>query len=183
MMLSSWANRLRWQSPKSSPHTLTVLSAEPVARRVPSSDISMDMTGSLWPYKDRKNLRESSWKTFTVLSRIATARESSIDIKQGSSNRMLQQYVNWVPLVSQEINRPYWPPPFSRSFRRWHVSPTETIAPWTKDLFTLLQFDPLFIYKFQYKTWYIIPKELQTSKQHQMTDDSYFDLPTGTAWP
>lgn len=34
---SAWANRERWQSPKSSPHTLMFLSALPVTRSVESA--------------------------------------------------------------------------------------------------------------------------------------------------
>ena len=47
--LSSWAKIDLWQSPKSSPHNLTFLSPEPLARRVPSVEMSSDNTGSLWP--------------------------------------------------------------------------------------------------------------------------------------
>lgn len=37
------------------PHSLTLRSAEPVAMRVQSDEMSMQSTGNLWPYNDRKN--------------------------------------------------------------------------------------------------------------------------------
>ena len=49
-----------WQSPKSRPQSLRFLSADPVARRVLSALMSMQSTGSLCPYKLRKNLRLSA---------------------------------------------------------------------------------------------------------------------------
>lgn len=56
---SSWANRLRWQSPKSRPQILTFRSAEPVAMREESELISIQSTGSLWPYSEMKNCNRS----------------------------------------------------------------------------------------------------------------------------
>jgi hypothetical protein len=74
MTESSWARRDLWQSPKSSPQILTFLSAEPEMSMVESEEMSRDITGSLCPYRDRKNLSVSAKKTFTVLSSSATAR-------------------------------------------------------------------------------------------------------------
>jgi hypothetical protein len=39
--------------------TLIFLSAEPDTKSVESEEMSKESTGSLWPYKDRKNLRLS----------------------------------------------------------------------------------------------------------------------------
>jgi len=52
-----------WQSPKSKPQIFKFLSIEPVTIRSPSDEISIHSTGSLWPYKERKNLSESIKKT------------------------------------------------------------------------------------------------------------------------
>ena len=49
------------------------LSAAPLTRRVLSEEMSIDSTGSLWPYRDRKNLRVSVKKTLMVESSRDTA--------------------------------------------------------------------------------------------------------------
>jgi len=51
MTESWWAKMDLWQSLKSSPQILMFLSADPVTNRVLSEEISMDSTGSLWPYR------------------------------------------------------------------------------------------------------------------------------------
>ena len=48
--LSSWANSDFFRSPKSKPHSLTFLSAEPVAMMLESVEMSMHRTGELPPY-------------------------------------------------------------------------------------------------------------------------------------
>ena len=60
---SSWAKMDLWQSPKSRPHILRFLSAPPVAISAESEETSMAVTGSLWPYNERKNLRVSAKNT------------------------------------------------------------------------------------------------------------------------
>lgn len=55
MTESEWAKMDLWQSPKSSPQIFRFLSAEPLASRAPSEEMSKDRTGSLWPYSARKN--------------------------------------------------------------------------------------------------------------------------------
>ena len=52
---------------------LMFLSAEPLTRRLLSEEMSMLSTGSLWPYRDKKNLRLSVKKTLMVESSKATA--------------------------------------------------------------------------------------------------------------
>ena len=44
-----------WQSPKSIPQSLTVLSALAVTMTLPSREMSMERTGKEWPYMDTKN--------------------------------------------------------------------------------------------------------------------------------
>eukprot|EP01137_Pigoraptor_chileana_P007126 Opistho-2@52295 len=68
MMPSSCANIDLWQSPKSRPHIFTFLSADAVTSRALSELMSMDVTGNLCPYIDRKNRSVSSTNTLTVLS-------------------------------------------------------------------------------------------------------------------
>jgi hypothetical protein len=60
-----------WQSPKSKPHSLIVLSAEALTSVVLSSEMSMESTGSLWPYRDRNSFSVSRWKTLMWLSTVA----------------------------------------------------------------------------------------------------------------
>lgn len=60
---SSCALMDRWQSPKSRPQILMFLSADAEARRVPSEEMSMERTGSLCPYSERKNFRLSAKNT------------------------------------------------------------------------------------------------------------------------
>jgi hypothetical protein len=50
----------RLYSRQAAVRTLMFLSAEPVAIKRESKEISSDITGSLCPYRDRKNLRLSS---------------------------------------------------------------------------------------------------------------------------
>ena len=52
-----------WQSPKSRPQSLSVLSAEPEARSVESEDMSRQRAGSLWPYREREKRRVSTKNT------------------------------------------------------------------------------------------------------------------------
>ena len=66
MTESAWAKMDLWQSPKSSPQILRFLSAEPLARRVPSEEMSMDKTGSLCPYRAMKNFMVSVKYTCTM---------------------------------------------------------------------------------------------------------------------
>ena len=63
-MMESWcANSDLWQSPKSRPQILMFLSALPETSSAPSDEMSIDSTGSLCPYSDRKNFRLSRKKT------------------------------------------------------------------------------------------------------------------------
>jgi len=48
--------------------TLIFLSAEPDTKSVESEEMSKESTGSLWPYKDRKNLRLSVKNTWELQS-------------------------------------------------------------------------------------------------------------------
>mmetsp|Transcript_30522 Transcript_30522/g.73679 ORF Transcript_30522/g.73679 Transcript_30522/m.73679 type:complete len:282 (-) Transcript_30522:728-1573(-) len=72
VMESSWPYIVRWVSPKSRPQILMDLSAPPEANMESSELESNARTGSLCPYRLRKNLRESSKKTLIVESRAAT---------------------------------------------------------------------------------------------------------------
>ena len=63
-MTESWcAKSDLWQSPKSRPQILIFLSALPETSRVLSEEMSMDNTGSLCPYSDRKNFKLSRKNT------------------------------------------------------------------------------------------------------------------------
>ena len=63
MTESPCAKSERWQSPKSRPQILRFLSAEPLTSSVESEEMSMASTGSLCPYRLRKNFRLSRKKT------------------------------------------------------------------------------------------------------------------------
>lgn len=64
--LSSWAKIDLWQSPKSSPQILMFRSADPDTNSVLSWEMSMQVTGSLCPYSDRKNYIKENVQVFLI---------------------------------------------------------------------------------------------------------------------
>ena len=85
-----------WQSPKSKPHILKFLSADPVTINSPSDEISIHRTGSLWPYKERKNFSES-------INRTCRKKEEKHYDHNGLI--VMQNKLTWKPLINNIITK------------------------------------------------------------------------------
>lgn len=65
---SQWMNIDLWISPNYMPHIFRFLSADPVASKLPSDDMSKLRTGSLCPQRFKSSFIESTQQTFSVQS-------------------------------------------------------------------------------------------------------------------